>query len=79
LIMKQVKNEAHERMLATNSRVRKEFRKQQWKVKRAVDKAGEEWIERVAMEGEAAVKDGKTRWECIRRHMLGVDQEDLVQ
>ena len=36
-------------------------------MKRAVDKAREDWIRRVAMEGEVAVKDGKTRWECIRK------------
>ena len=36
-------------------------------LKRAVDKARENWIKRVALEGEAAVKDGKTRWESIRR------------
>ena len=65
------KNDAHKRMLATNSvKARKEFRQQQRKVKRAVDQAREHWIRRVALEGETAVKDGKTRWECIRRLQL---------
>ena len=36
-------------------------------VKKAVDRAREGWIRKVATEGEAAMKDGKTRWECIRR------------
>ena len=58
----EVKNEAYSRMLRTNSAAAKrEFRKRQWMVKRAVDKAREDWIRRVAMEGEAAVKDGKTQ------------------
>ena len=58
----------HHRMLRTNSRaVRKEFRLQQRMVKREVDKIREEWIKRVAMEGETAMKDGRTRWESIRK------------
>ena len=36
-------------------------------VKRAVDKAKEEWIRKVAVECEAAVMDGKKRWGNIRR------------
>ena len=36
-------------------------------MKKAVDKAREDWIKKVTMEGEAAVKDGKTRWESIRK------------
>ena len=36
-------------------------------VKKAVDKDKEDWIKKVAMEGEEAKKDGKTRWTCIRR------------
>ena len=46
---------------------RKAFRRHQRIVKRAVNKAREEWIVRVAREGEAAVKDGKVRWESIRK------------
>lgn len=63
-----VKNEAHARMLRTNSvAARKEFRRQQRTVKRAVDKAKEEWIRKVARECETAAKDGRTRWNNIRR------------
>ena len=36
-------------------------------VKKAVDRAKETWIRKVAKEGEAAKKDGKMRWDCIRR------------
>ena len=36
-------------------------------MKRAVDKAKEEWICRVAKEAEAAVKDRRIRWESVRR------------
>ena len=35
-------------------------------VKKAVDKAKEDWICRVAKEAEAATKDGRTRWERVR-------------
>ena len=45
----------------------REFRKHQRKVEKAVDKAKELWICKVATEGEAAVKDGRVRWCCIRR------------
>ena len=62
------KNKAHSRMLAVNSiAARKEFRHQQRNVKKAVDKAKEEWIRKVALGGEAAKKDGRTQWECISR------------
>ena len=46
---------------------RKEFRRHQRVVKPVVDKAKVDWICRVAMEGEAAVKDGQTRWDSIRK------------
>ena len=36
-------------------------------VKRAVDRAREVWIRRVAMEGEAAVKGRKTWWESVKK------------
>ena len=36
-------------------------------MKKAVDKAKEKWICRVAIQGEEAVKDGRTRWKCIRK------------
>ena len=64
----EMKNKAHSRMLAVNSiAAKKEFRQQQRNVKKAVDRAKEKWIRKVALEGEAAKKDGRTRWECIRR------------
>lgn len=36
-------------------------------MKKAVDKAKEEWVRRVATQGEEAAKDGRTRWKCIRK------------
>ena len=62
------KNRAHNQMIRTNSvATRKEFRRQQRIVKSAVDRAKEEWIKRIASEGEKAKKDGRTRWESIRK------------
>ena len=62
------KNKAHLNALRSNTVAnRKEFRRHQRSVKRAVDKAREEWICRVAREGEAAVKDGRARWDSVRR------------
>ena len=49
---------------------RKEFRKQQRIVKLAVDKGKEEWIKRIASEGEKAKKDGKTKWNRIRKRQM---------
>ena len=67
----QTKNEAHERMLQNNSIMnRKEFRRQQRMVKEAVQSAKEKWILRVASEGEKAGKDGRTRWNCIKKLQL---------
>ena len=64
----ELKNKAYSKMLAVNSiAARREFRQQQRNVKKAVDTAKEEWIRKVALEGEAAKKDGRTRWECIKR------------
>ena len=34
-------------------------------VQKAVSNATREWILKVAAEGEEAVKDGRTRWDCI--------------
>lgn len=63
----EAKNRAHQKVLQSNATAdRKEFRRHQRLVKRAVDKAKEDWICRVAKEAEAAVKDGRTRWERIR-------------
>ena len=62
------KDDAHLRMIQCNTSAnRKEFRRHQRKVKVAVDNAKEEWICRVAKEGEAAKKDGCTRWKSIRK------------
>ena len=36
----------------------------------AVQTAKEKWILRVASEGEKAVKDGRMRWNCIRKLQL---------
>ena len=64
----EVKNRAHLRALRSNTAAdRKEFRRQQRIVKRAVDEAKEEWICRVAKEAETAAKDGCTRWDRVRR------------
>ena len=62
------KNEAHLKALQSKAAAdRKEFRKHQRIVKKAVEKAKEDWICRVAKEAEAAVKDGRARWDSIRR------------
>ena len=45
----------------------KEFRRHQRLVKVTMDRAKEEWIRRMAQEGEKAVKDGRTRWQSIRK------------
>ena len=64
----EAKNRAHQRVLQSNTIAdRKEFRRHQRLVKRAVDKAKEDWICRVVKEAEAAVKDGRTRWDRVRR------------
>ena len=53
------KDDAHLRMIQCNTSAnQKEFRRHQKKVKVAVDNAKEEWICRIAKEGEAAKKDG---------------------
>jgi len=36
-------------------------------VQKAVNKAKEEWIQKVASDADAAVKDGKVRWNNIHR------------
>ena len=43
------------------------FRQCQWVVQKAVNKAKEDWIQMVASDAEAAVKDGKVRWNNIHR------------
>ena len=62
------KNRAHNKLLQYGSPAhRKEFRRHQRKVKVAIDKAKEEWIQKVALEGENSTKDGRTRWKSIRK------------
>ena len=62
------KDDAHLRMIQCNTSANpKEFRRHQRRVKVAVDNAKGEWICRVAKEGEAAKKDGCTRWKSIRK------------
>jgi len=66
------KNVAHNRMLSSNSAgARRAFRQSQRVVKKAVDKARENWILSVAMVAEETVNDGKTSWECIRQAHAG--------
>jgi hypothetical protein len=36
-------------------------------VKNAINNAKDEWIRKVALEGEGTNRDGKTRWKCIRK------------
>ena len=75
------KNEAHERLIATNSaEAKREFRQRQRLVQRAVDRAWEDWIRRVAKEGEAAIgrEDGRVYGSCSRS-MLDADQPDQMQ
>ena len=63
----EAKNRAHQKAIQTSTTTdRKEFRRHQRLVKRAVDKAKEEWICRVAKGAEAAVKDGCVKWERVR-------------
>ena len=74
------KDDAHLRMIQCNTSANwKEFRRHQRKVKVAVDNAKEEWICRVAKEGEAAKKDvaqgGRVSGSCSWL-MLEEDQQD---
>ena len=62
------KNLARSRYLQVGTRSCKQaFRKLQCLVQKAVSNVKREWILKVATEGEEAVKDGKTRWDCIRK------------
>ena len=64
----EAKNRAYERLLQSNSPAnRQEFRQQQRRVKNAINNAKDEWIRKVALEGEGTNRDGKTRWKCIRK------------
>ena len=67
----EAKNIARNKMLADNSRAKRQcFRRHQRKVKEAVDTAKEDWIHKVAQDAEDAVKDGQTRWDSIRKLQL---------
>ena len=62
------KRNAHCRFLKTlTTAAKKEFRRHQRLVKKAVDEAKEEWIRRVIREAECARRDGKQRWMSIRK------------
>ena len=63
----EAKNVAYAGYLRDDTQAKKKvFRQHQRAVKKAIDKAREEWICRVATLGEKATKDGQTRWKCIR-------------
>ena len=62
------KNEALQKCLQRDTRSRKHFFHQcQRAVQKAVNKAKEDWIQKVASDAEAAFKDGKVRWNNIHR------------
>ena len=62
------KNKARAMVLMSNTPAnRRGFRQSQRVVKKAVCAAKESWICQVAKEGEAAKKDGRIRWDSIRR------------
>ena len=64
----QEKNQARSRYLQVGTRSRKHtFRRLQRLVQKAVSNAKREWILKVATAGEEAVKDGRTRWDCIHK------------
>ena len=64
----EAKNASQKRMLQTNSTAdRKAFRRCQRAVKAAVDEAKEKWMCRIASDAEKAIKDGRTRWQSIRK------------
>ena len=65
------KQEAYNRFLCTqNSETKKEFRKCQRNVKKAVDEVKEKWIRNVIRDAELNNKDGKQKWQCIRKLQL---------
>ena len=62
------KNEALQKWLQRDTRSRKcSFHRSQRAVQNAVNKAKEEKIAKVASEAEAAVKDGRVKWNSIHR------------
>ena len=67
----EAKRAAHDRLLhADNTSNRREFRKHQRMVARAVVEAKERWIKRVASTAELARRDGKQRWKSVRQLQL---------
>ena len=59
---------ARNRMLSQESRfTRSAYRSAQRAVSKAVLRANEEWIQRVAKDAENAGKDSCVRWKCIRK------------
>ena len=67
------KEDAHLMMIqCSTSANRNEFRRHQRKVKDAVDNAKEECKCRVAKEGEAARRNGCTKWKSIRKLQLAL-------
>ena len=61
-------NQARSRCLQVGTRSHKEtYRRLQHKVQKAITDAKSKWIFKVATEGEEAVKDGKTKWDCIHK------------
>ena len=62
------KNQTRSRYLQVGTRSCKQtYRRLQRKVQKAITDAKSKWILKVATEGEEAVKDGKIRWDCIRK------------
>jgi len=62
------KNEALQKWLQRDTRSCKCFFRQcQWAEQKAVIKAKEVWIQKAPSDAEAAVKDGKVRWNNIHR------------
>ena len=62
------KNQTRSRYLQVGTRsCKRTYRRLQRKVQKAITDAKSKWILKVATEGEEAVKDGKIRWDCIRK------------
>ena len=62
------KNDTYRKFLQVGTRShRSAFKRLQQMVKKAVVKAKENWVNKVATEGEAARRDGQVRWGSIRQ------------
>ena len=62
------KQQAYRRFLQTSTTAfKKEFRKHQRIVKKAVDEAKEAWIRSVVAEVDGVKRDGKMKWMSIRK------------